>query len=207
MIAVVSSMMVLQYRFLAVLVALCTQPMRWFGRLSIFLTNIGERTSPDVFKLVFFLLSTPCFQFGHFFFKLACFFNQADCACCASRIFSWSFITAALRRVASSMSFNPFAKSKAVLMAPRPANTSATMAFPPREILLRLTDFACEASIGHFMVRRPRRRDLGDGGTTVIPMSLYGVAGPRSSSDYDWACRYQPACPTFLVVAGGCAAD
>jgi hypothetical protein len=70
------SMMVLQYGFLAVLVALCTQPMRWFGRLSIFLTNIGERTSPDVFKLVFFLLSTPCFQFGHFFFKLACFFNQ-----------------------------------------------------------------------------------------------------------------------------------
>jgi hypothetical protein len=141
------------------------------------------------------------------FFKLACFFNQCRLRLLCVEDFFLEFYN---RRIASGGVIDvlqSFAISKAVLMAPRPANTSATMAFPPREILLRLTDFACEASIGHFMVRRPRRRDLGDGGTTVIPMSLYGVAGPRSSSDYDWACRYQPACPTFLVVAGGCAAD
>ena len=45
--------------------------MRWFGRLCIRLQNIGKGAESNPLKLVPLLLSFPCFEASHFFFKLA----------------------------------------------------------------------------------------------------------------------------------------
>jgi hypothetical protein len=55
---------------------MCAYPMRRFGAASIWLQHVGERSRPQIFQLVFLLLSIPCFKISHFFFKLAYALNQ-----------------------------------------------------------------------------------------------------------------------------------
>jgi hypothetical protein len=63
-------------RILAVTVALCTKPMRWFAGLGTVLSHANESALPNVFQFVFLLLSIPSFKASHFFFKLAYSLNQ-----------------------------------------------------------------------------------------------------------------------------------
>src|SRR4051812_20515733 len=66
----------LQKRFLSGLVAICTQPMRWFSTASVRLQHISDAATPNVLKLVILLLCPPCFEASHFFFKIAYLANQ-----------------------------------------------------------------------------------------------------------------------------------
>jgi len=43
----------------------CTYPMRWSASAFFFLQNIHQGGVPHIFKLVAFLLSSPCFKFSH----------------------------------------------------------------------------------------------------------------------------------------------
>ena len=66
----------LEHRFSPILVAALTQQMRWFGALSLRLQGISKNASPNLGKLIPLLLSFPCFEVSHFFFKLAYALNQ-----------------------------------------------------------------------------------------------------------------------------------
>src|SRR6516225_4472659 len=66
----------LQDRFLAAMIAGCTQPMSWFGSLCLFFQNISHRSGKQFTQLIFLLLSFPSFQASHFFFKCAYFLQQ-----------------------------------------------------------------------------------------------------------------------------------
>jgi hypothetical protein len=66
----------LQHRFLRLLVAMVTKPMRCFGSLTLWLQHTSECTEVEVFQLVILLLAAPCFKASHFFFKLAYLINE-----------------------------------------------------------------------------------------------------------------------------------
>jgi hypothetical protein len=58
------------------LIAFCTKPMNWFGAACLFFQNASKRPSKNLFQLIPLLLSFPCFEISHLFFKLAYFFQQ-----------------------------------------------------------------------------------------------------------------------------------
>src|ERR1700677_177197 len=60
----------LQNAFFAVLIAFCTKPMRWFGRLCLWFQDIGESSRTNGLQLLALSLSFPCFEISHLFFKL-----------------------------------------------------------------------------------------------------------------------------------------
>ncbi len=61
----------LHYGFSTIFVTVCTKPMRWFGAAHFWFKHVSDCAPNDVLKLVFLLLSIPCFKASHFFFKLA----------------------------------------------------------------------------------------------------------------------------------------
>lgn len=62
----------LEYACLTILEACCAKPMRWFGALCLFFQGISQRLmiSGNRLQLIPLLLSFPCFEASHFFFKL-----------------------------------------------------------------------------------------------------------------------------------------
>ncbi len=89
---------VLQRFYLSILVAICAGPMRRFGAASIWLQHIRECPVPDIFTLIAGLLSIPCFEVSHFFFKIAYMLNQRRLMLLCSKDFFLEFYD---RRVAS----------------------------------------------------------------------------------------------------------
>lgn len=66
----------LKDRLLVLVVAVCTKQMIWFGALCLWLQSVSKRFDPGVCQFVTLLLSVPCFQLSHFFFKLTYRCNQ-----------------------------------------------------------------------------------------------------------------------------------
>jgi hypothetical protein len=66
----------LKDKFLALLIAGCTYPMRWFGAACVRFQHIGKGPGCNLFELVPLLLSFPCFKASNFFFKIAYRLNQ-----------------------------------------------------------------------------------------------------------------------------------
>lgn len=66
----------LQERFLSVLVAICTQGMKWGAGLFWICKKIGERSGTEFGKLVCCLLGIPSFKVSNLFFKIAYGLNQ-----------------------------------------------------------------------------------------------------------------------------------
>jgi len=66
----------LKQRLLAVLVAICTYPMRWFGAAHGFLHRVSQRPIPKLLQFVALLLTAPIFQASNFFFNLAYLLNE-----------------------------------------------------------------------------------------------------------------------------------
>src|SRR5580704_1427428 len=62
---------VLQYRFEALLIAVCTEAMGWFSVLHAFFRDISEKALPKVLKFIALLICAPCFKVSHFYFKCA----------------------------------------------------------------------------------------------------------------------------------------
>src|SRR5258705_1451377 len=75
------SVQTLQDRFLAVLIAVCTNEMRWFRAAGNWFVRIGECVVIDGLKLVILFLSIPCLKAGEFFFKLAYSLNRCRITC------------------------------------------------------------------------------------------------------------------------------
>src|SRR5882672_5650093 len=60
----------LEKALLAVLIAIWTKPMRWFGAASIWLQHVGHRPSKTHgLQFIALLLSIPCFEASNFCFK------------------------------------------------------------------------------------------------------------------------------------------
>src|SRR5215216_942541 len=66
----------LKYRFFFILIAVCTQPMRWSGFLWSRLERIRENTGSNFFKLVLRGLGLPIFQIYQLLFKSIVFIQQ-----------------------------------------------------------------------------------------------------------------------------------
>jgi hypothetical protein len=49
-------------RWFSVLVALCTNPMRWLAHAGVWFQHISEGTRTDLFQFIFILLCIPCFK-------------------------------------------------------------------------------------------------------------------------------------------------
>src|SRR6185312_13485065 len=60
---------------LAIAVACCTKPMRWFGAAFIWLQHISRESRVDLFKFVALFFCAPCFETSNFFFKCAYFLS------------------------------------------------------------------------------------------------------------------------------------
>ena len=76
---------------MALLVACGTYAMRWFAACFFWLKLVGERTPSKVLKLVTFLLSFPCFEASHFFFKATYALNQRRLRCLSGEDFFLEF--------------------------------------------------------------------------------------------------------------------
>jgi hypothetical protein len=61
----------LEVRLLAILVAVCAKPVRWFAVLHARFHHASQSSWVDSLKLVTLLLSFPCFKISHLFFKFA----------------------------------------------------------------------------------------------------------------------------------------
>lgn len=61
----------LKYRLLAILVAMWTKPMRWFGTAHGWFKHVSDGSRSNGLKLVILLLALPCFKASHFCFKVA----------------------------------------------------------------------------------------------------------------------------------------
>jgi hypothetical protein len=145
-----AAIMTLKNRFFAVLIACCTDAMNWFASGHRFLQAVGENSRSSVVKFIALLFCLPCFKLSHAFFKIAYRINQLRLRRLWARIFSWSSMIAALRRVASSISFSPFARSKAAFRELIPSNTSATMFVSPTQECVSL------------LLKRSRRDETAD---------------------------------------------
>jgi hypothetical protein len=63
--------LVLQYGFFSLLETACTNIMRRFSGSCLFFQRVSECPAPNLFKLIALLLSFPCFEISHLFFKFA----------------------------------------------------------------------------------------------------------------------------------------
>ena len=128
----------LQKRFLTVVEACCPEPMRWFGRLSIWLGNIGKRTRINNALSSYFFFSA----FYHIFRERVISFSSAlmrsSNAVCASRAARDFFLQFYDRRVAGHSIVNILQslsrRSNAVLSAPNPARVSPIMTHPSKAV-------------------------------------------------------------------------
>src|SRR6516225_158636 len=71
----------LKDKFLVLLVAGCTYPMKGFGIACIRLQHVGKGPGSNLLQLVSLLLSFPCFKASNFFFKIAYSLNQRRLFC------------------------------------------------------------------------------------------------------------------------------
>jgi hypothetical protein len=79
----------LYYRYALVAIeTICAHPMRWFGVASVWFQHVSQRALPDSLKFITLLLSFPCFEVSHFFFKLAYAMQQRRlCFACGEDLF------------------------------------------------------------------------------------------------------------------------
>ena len=66
----------LKYRLFFILIAVCTQPMRWSGAIWSRLERIREHTGSNLFKFVLRGLGFPFFQINQLLFKSIVFIQQ-----------------------------------------------------------------------------------------------------------------------------------
>ena len=97
------------------------------------LQHKSDDASTNVGKLIPLLISFPIAKVSYFVFKLTYTIQQRPLRLTCSEDFFSNLSTAMLRAAASLMSFNPFAISRAVLIAPKPGSLRH-LAFPRAQI-------------------------------------------------------------------------
>ena len=113
---------IMQDRSSAILVTMCTYPMRWIGSLARFFQCIYVTPIPRSYQLIALLCFFPCFYLSDFFFKLAYSLNHR-------RLLRLGRYCARLGGQNSALKLNSLAAHLFIkhLLAPCPTSTNSFM--------------------------------------------------------------------------------
>lgn len=106
----------LQYRFLRLVVAICTYIVLRLNLLNRFLQRISKLPIPKIFQFIALLLTFPCFKITYFFFKIAYPINQRHLLVNQRHLLALSLECARLRGNDSGQQFTPLALPKGSIM-------------------------------------------------------------------------------------------